>query len=288
MTPTTALFALFGAGAGTGVWLTWRGWSTRPRRPRSRRQRRGPQERTPLRVATAAGVGAIGGVVTGWVVGALLVTLAVWALPSLLAHDRNRARRLARIEAVATWAEMMRDTLAAAAGLEQAILASAAVTPDAIHTEITTLATRLEAGHPLAPSLRHLADDLADPTADLVISALVLASTQQARNLSELLGSLAATAREQVAMRLRVEAARARTRTSARIIAGTTMTFAALLVLLNREFLTAYDTTTGQLALAGIGGLFAVGFAGLAKIAVVAEPTRLLALPEPGQRSATP
>jgi Flp pilus assembly protein TadB len=217
-------------------------------------------------------------VFTGWVAGAGLIALAVWSLPTLLSRDTAHTRRVARIEAIATWAEMMRDTLTAAAGLEQAILAGAVVAPDAIHPEITALAVRLETGHRLAPSLQQLADDLADPTADLVISALLLASTQQARNISDLLGSLAATARDQASLRLRTEAGRARSRTSVRIIVATTLTFAGLLVLLNREYLAAYDSITGQLMLLTIGALFAAGFVSLAKISAIDEPPRLLSL----------
>jgi tight adherence protein B len=271
---TGTLFALLGAGLGCGLYLIIRG--LRPGPMGRRVVLRLPRERHAVRATAAIGAGAAGGVVTGWVVGGILITLAAWSLPTLLTRDTARARRIARIEAVATWTEMLRDTLAAAAGLEQAILASATVAPEALHDEITELAVRLERGHRLAPSLRQLADDLADPTADLVIAALLLAATQQARNLGDLLGSLAAAAREQASLRLRIEAGRARTRTSVRIIVTTTLTFAGLLVLLNRDYLTVYDSLTGQLVLLVIGGLFAVGFVALAKIATVDEPARLL------------
>lgn len=271
---STVLFGLLGAGAGLGAWLILTGWRGTPPGPRWWRLRRHrPRDRRRLAMAAAAGVA--GGVVTGWVVGAVLITVAAWSLPRLLAREKDHARHLARVEAVATWAEMLRDTLAAA-GLEQAILASAALAPDDIHAEVTTLAMRLEAGHHLAPSLDKLADDLADPTADLVISALRLAATQHARNISELLGSLAAAAREQASMRQRIAASRARTRTSVRIIVGTTCAFAAALILLNRDYVSAYDTLTGQLVLLGIGAAFAVGFAGLARIAAVTQPARFL------------
>lgn len=272
---TTVLFAVLGAGIGAGLYAVLRGWRHTPT-TRRRLLWRLPRERHTVRMTIAVGAGAAGGVVTGWVVAGVVIALAVWSGPRLLARDRDHQRRVARIEAVAVWAEMLRDTLTAAAGLEQAILASAAVAPEPIHPEITALAVRLETGHRLTPSLRQLADDLADPTADLVISALLLAATQQARNLGDLLGSLAATARAQVSLRLRVEAGRARTRTSVRIIVATTLTFAGLLVLLNRDYLTAYDTTAGQVALAAVGALFAAGFVALAKIAAIDEPTRLL------------
>ena len=218
------------------------------------------------------------GVATGWVVGAVLVGLAVWALPRVLGRDPEHARRVARIEAIATWTEMLRDTLSAAAGLEQAILVTAPLAPPAIRGEITDLAVRIENGDRLAPSLRHLADQLADPTGDLVIAALVLAAEQQARQLGDLLGSLAHTAREQASMRMRVEAGRARTRTSVRVIVGTTLCFAVAVVLLNRPYLSAYDSAIGQIVLLGVGVLFGLGFAWLVRVARVAEPERFLSL----------
>lgn len=89
--------------------------------------------------------------------------------------------------------------------------------PPPIRTEVVTLAVRLERER-LVPALAAFAEEVADPTCDLVVAALVLAAGHQARRLGELLGTLAATAREQATMRLRVEAGRARTRTSIKVI----------------------------------------------------------------------
>lgn len=285
LSPTTALAALLGVGAGAGLLLIIVGWRgrerNRPRRPLIRRNTAGARDRrTPRRLATAVVVGVGTGVATGWAVGAVLAGLACWALPRLLGRDPGHTRRVARMEAIATWTEMLRDTLSAAAGLEQAILATAPLAPSPIRGEITDLASRIENGERLAPALRRLAEQLADPTADLVIAALVSAAEQQARQLGDLLGSLAHAAREQASMRLRVETGRARTRTSVRVIVGTTLTFSVAIVLLNRSYLSAYDSVTGQLVLLGIGVLFSLGFAWLARIARVSEPARFLALTE--------
>jgi tight adherence protein B len=280
--PVTGFAALLGIGAGLGLLLVVIGWRgvdpDRPRRTRSRPHRSDepPHQRVQVRLGVAIAVGVLVGVVTGWVVGAILAGLASWALPRVLGRDPDHKRRVARIEAIATWTEMLRDTLSAASGLEQAILATAPLAPKPIRGEITDLATRLENNERLAPSLRRLADQLADPTGDLVLAALVKATEQQARQLSDLLGALAHTAREQVSMRMRVEAGRARTRTSVRVIVGTTLAFAMAVVLLNRSYVSAYDSATGQVVLLGIGGLFAVGFAWLARIARVPAPTRFL------------
>lgn len=228
--------------------------------------------RTGLAV-TAAVVVAL---VTGWIVGGVLAALAVWAMPGLIGPDRRQVAALARIEAVASWTEMLRDTLSAAAGLEQTILATAPLAPAPIRAEVEAAASRIAGGQRLAPALRHLAGEIADPVGDLVIAALVLAVEQQARQLGELLGSLARSARAQAAMRMRVEAGRARTRTSVRVVVGTTVAFAAAIVVLNRRYLGAYDDITGQLVLCGIGALFVGGFVWLTRIAALPEPRRIL------------
>ncbi|WP_352243895.1 type II secretion system F family protein [Lentzea sp. NBRC 105346] len=228
------------------------------------------------RLVVAVLVGLVVGTVTGWVVGAVLSMVAVTGLPRILGANVDHKRHLERIEAIAGWTEMLRDTLVAAAGLEQAILATASACPEAIREEITELAVRLERGERLAPSLRHLADQLHDPTADLVISALVLAAEHQARQLADLLGELANEAREQASMRMRVEAGRARTRTSVRVIVITTLSFAIGLVLLNRGYLAPYDSAFGQFMLLLVGVLFAAAFAWLARIARICESERFL------------
>jgi tight adherence protein B len=294
---TTALSALLGVGVGIGLLLViigWRGVEANRRsgpfaRARSRSAQASPRDqRQALRIGLAVAVAVLAGVATGWVLGAVLVGLAVWALPRVLGRDPEHARRVGRIEAIATWTEMLRDTLSAASGLEQAVLATAPLAPPAIRGEITELAARIENGDRLAPSLRHLADELGDPTGDLVIAALVLAAEQHAHQLSDLLGSLAHAAREQASMRMRVEAGRARTRTSVRVIVGTTLCFAVAVVLLNRSYLSAYDSATGQLVLLGIGVLFGLGFAWLVRVAKVTEPERFLSLAVDTEGQTTP
>jgi tight adherence protein B len=278
MTSTTALLGLFGAGVGLGVTLIVAGWhGATPRWPRW--VRRSTSHHDPHRTRwwfAAGGVGIVVAVVTGWLVGGILAAMATAALPRVFTSKAAHARVVARIEAIAAWSEMLRDTLSAAAGLEQAIVATGSTAPKPIRREIRARVARLERGDRLAPSLRYLADRLADPTADLVISALVLAAEKQARQLAELLGELAAETREQVSMRLRVDSGRARTRTSVRLIVGVTLAFAAGLVVLSRSYLTAFDSAVGQLVLAMVGGLFAIAFWWLRRMAEYQVPARFL------------
>ncbi|MFD4248281.1 type II secretion system F family protein [Amycolatopsis thermoflava] len=277
LSPTMGLAALLGAGVGLGLMLIVLG-ARRGTPPFARRERR--RERNPrgsLRRAVAVAAGLAAGLLTGWVVGAVLAGLACWGLPRVLGRDPEHARRIARIEAIATWTEMLRDTLSAASGLEQAVLATAPLAPPAIRREVGELATGIENGERLAPALRRLGERLDDPVGDLVIAALLLAAEQQTRQLADLLGSLAEAARGQASMRMRVDAGRARTRTSVRVIVGTTLVFAVAVVLLNRSYMAAYDSATGQIVLLAIGGLFAAGFVWLNRIARIPQPDRFLA-----------
>lgn len=273
-----AAYAACGAGIGLGLWLLITPGP--PARPRARLLARAwsgqLRQRATVRVVAAVAVAAVVGAVTGWPAAAVLAALAVWALPGMLGPDTEHTRRVARIEAIATWAEMLRDTLSAAAGLQQAIVATASAAPEPIRGQVDDLAARLRAGQRLPEALRRFADALADPTGDLVVAALILAAERQARHLADLLGSLATAAREQVAMRLRTGASRARVRTSVRVITGVTIAMAAGLVVLNRGYLAPYDTALGQLVLLAVGAIFAASLAWLSRIARLDELPRLL------------
>ncbi|RSD16321.1 type II secretion system F family protein [Amycolatopsis eburnea] len=281
---STLIGCVTGLGTAAGVLLVIVGFE-RPQLPvHPRASRRAPWRAgrsSALRLGMALGLGLLAGAATGWLAGGALASAAAWFLPALVGPDRAHVRRVARIEAVASWTEMLRDTLSAAAGLEQAILATAPLAPVAVREDVSRLAARLRSGHRLAPALRRLAEDLADPTADLVIASLVLAAEHQARQLGDLLGSLAESARAQAAMRMRVETSRARTRTSVRVVVATTIAFAVGVVVLNRDYLTAYDSLLGQAVLLVIGGLFSSGFAWLTRIAAGRPAARVLSLDDP-------
>ena len=276
-----ALAMLLGAVAGLGVALVADGARRRPPTPphpgnRSwlRAAGRLPALFPKLTAATAVGLAAAA--VTGWPVGGILAGLAAATLPSILGPDRDHQRELARVEALAGWTELLRDTLKAAAGLQQAIVATAATAPDPIAGQVTALSLRLQHGARLGDALRTFADELADPTGDMVVAALLIAADLPSAHLADLLGELAATARERAAMRTRVAISHARVRTSARVIAGTTCAMVVALVTLNRDWMSPYDTATGQVVMLLVGMLFAAGFAGLKRMSRIPAPPRVL------------
>ncbi|MFF3517383.1 type II secretion system F family protein [Streptomyces sp. NPDC002573] len=235
-----------------------------------------PADWTARRVVIAVMTGVVTGALTTWPVAAVLTTVGMLTLPGLLGPDRQTARRTERMEALALWTEMLRDTLSAAAGLEQAVLATADIAPAALETELHALATAVRAGRPLPPALRAFADDVEDPLADVVVAALVMAAEQQASQLAPLLGELAESVREQVAMRQRIDAGRASVRTGVRVTVITTLGMAVGLVVFNRPYLDPLNTPTGQMVLAVVGVLFAVSFTYLTVIGRIEEPVRLV------------
>ena len=214
--------------------------------------------------------------VTGWIVLAVVLGGLVVSGPSMTGGRHERADFVARSEAVAAWAEMIRDTMAAAAGLTQALVASAAHAPEPIQEEVTRFAERLER-MPLPDALGRLGDELHHPSADLIVAALTTAARMEARELAPLLSRLATSIREDVRMRLRVEVGRARIRTSARIIVTTTGATIGFMFVFSRNLLEAYDTATGQVWLAVVIAVFAAGAALMRSYGRIDVPERFSA-----------
>ncbi|WP_245685651.1 type II secretion system F family protein [Streptomyces yerevanensis] len=235
-----------------------------------------PADWTTRRVVIAVVAGVVAGALTTWPVAAVLTTIALLTLPGLLGPDRQAARRTERMEALATWTEMLRDTLSAAAGLEQAVLATADIAPAPLESQMRELAAAVRSGRPLPTALRAFAEEVDDPLADVVVAALVMAAEQQASQVASLLGELAESVREQVAMRQRIDAGRASVRTGVRVTVIVTLGMALGLVVLNRPYLDPFNTLTGQAVLAVVGALFAASFTYLAALGRMEEPVRLI------------
>jgi hypothetical protein len=181
-----------------------------------------------------------------------------------------------RVEALAAWTESLRDTIAGAVGLEQAIPASARAAAPSLRPHLDALIDRLRARTPLPVALQHLADELDDPSADIVVAALILNSKLRGPGLREVLGALAKSAREEVDMRQRVMAQRASTRRSVQIVVGVSVAFVLGLAVFNRDFVQPYGTPLGQVVLACVCGMFACGFWWLRKLSRIETPERFL------------
>lgn len=269
----TALFVALGALAGLGIVLALTGMLVPSPTvvPRARAAARSTADLRRLCWAVAAALVVL--IVTRWPVAALLAAGAVLGLRGLVTAPAGDV--IARLEAIATWTEMLRDTLAAAAGLSQALVSTARVAPEPIRSEVQALSTRIAAGVSPRDALVALGEALGDQSGDVVVAALLMAVEQRAPRLGDLLGALAGTTREQVAMRLRIEASRASARTAMRTVAGFSVGFLGLLAVFARGYLTPFGTADGQLVMALVGGFFATGLWLMARMARTAPAPRL-------------
>lgn len=218
---------------------------------------------------------------TGWPMAGLATGAVAAMVPVLLATRRSRDEQIAKAAALAAWARMLRDTIAAHAGLNQAITTTAAVAPLPIQAEVRNLALRAER-MPLGDALAMFAADVDDAVADLIVASLVIADQHQAQDLTTLLSDIAASSQARSAMRRRIETGRARTYASVRWIVALTFGMAVGLILFSPDFLAPYDGFTGQVMFGLVGALFVGAVATLIQLSKPVPEPRLLAGVEDG------
>ena len=226
-------------------------------------------------LALSAAVGVICAVATGWPMAGPIGGLATYGLPRLL-RQTSGAVSITKIEAIATWTEMLQGTLAASAGLSQAIIATADLSPGPIRPATVQLAAQIRSGVHPREALLHFAEEIGDPCADRVVCSLLLAFTSRAQRLGELLHALAESTREEVALRLRIETSRASVRSGVRTVVVFSAGFAVLLSIVARSYLAPFGSTSGQLVLLVVGGLYAGGLTLMVALARPPAPVRLL------------
>lgn len=188
---------------------------------------------------------------------------------------RSAPDQRALVEAIAMWTENLRDTMSAASGLEQAIISTENHAPRAIAPQVQRLVASLRYGR-LEDGLRRFADDVAHPTCDFVVAALVAASVHQTRDVALLLGHLAECARSECDLYLRIWVSRARSRAAVRIITVAVGVFVGGLILLNPGYLAPFASMTGMIVLASVVSCFVGALVWLNSMAAVRTPSRFL------------
>ena len=227
------------------------------------------------KLGLSLGAGLLALVLTRWPVAAFLTALLVAFLPAVIGRTATSAAT-ERVEAIAIWTELLRDTLASSSGLGGAIMATAPVAPPAIREQAMRLADRLASGVNMTVAFRAFAAEVDDPSCDMVAAALLLAATARAQKLADLLGALSDSVREEVAMRLRVEASRASARSSVRTVVVFSLLFVGVLAVVARSYLAPLSTPVGQVVLAGVGACYAGGIALMVRMVRPTPRSRLL------------
>ncbi len=286
MSPTILLITLIGAAIGASVLLlivAIRGSEPKPPSPGSSRS---VVEKLGKQTVYGIIAGFVALLLTRWPVAAAGAGLLVAFWPALFGGAKEERTSIARLEGLASWTESLRDTIAGAVGLEQAIPATVYAASPSIQPQLRLLADRLRIRMPMPEALERFADDLDDASADLVVSALILNARLRGPGLRQVLSSLADSARAELDMRQRVMAGRASTRRSVQIVVGVSLFFMIGLSIINRDFVEPYNSAGGQMVLGVVIGIFAIGFLWMRRLAKFEMPARFLVTAETGEARA--
>jgi Flp pilus assembly protein TadB len=283
-TATSLLAVFLGGIAGAGLLLlvlAIRGFPARPPGAGPGKLQRWLRDVLGWRGAVAVILGVLTLAATRWVVAGAGIGLLALSWRSLGGAASER-RAMSRLEGLAVWTESLRDTIAGAVGLEQAIPSSLRIAAPTIRGPLENLVDRLHTRVPMPEALRRFADDLNDPSGDLIIAALIINARLRGPGLRDLLGALAASVREELDMRRKVGAERRSTRRSVQIVVGIAVGLAIGLAIFNHGYVKVYDSPLGQLVLVFVGVLYAAGFYWLRKLASFDAPERLFVGPADG------
>ena len=276
---------LLGGMIGGGVFLlvmAIRGMPAKPKSARARKLEQALRDVVGARGAVALILGALTLLATRWVVAGAGIALLALGWRSLGGATSER-RAMARLEGLASWTESLRDTIAGAVGLEQAIPASLRAAAPSLREPLARLVDRLHTRMPMPDALRRFADDLDDPGADLIIAALIINARLRGPGLRDLLGGLSGSVREELDMRRKINAERRSTRRSVQIVVLVAVAVALLLAVFNHSYVRVYDGPLGQSVLLVVGAFYAAGFFWLRRLAHFDAPERLLTEPAPAE-----
>jgi hypothetical protein len=229
-----------------------------------------------VRLSGAFVVGVLVLVVSGWVLPAIVVGVgAVWVIAGWQRRDKSSNVEIARLDALASWIENVRDVLMAGEQPIGAITSTVGACPPVIRPHIRRLAAGLSRQDPEIV-FRRFADDLDDPLADLVAAGLAIAIRRGARTVP-VLTALAEQTRQQVDRRRLIEAERAPTRREVQALTLIMGTLVVLLLVFGRsQYLDAYDTSGGQLFLAVMLGGYVALILRVQRLAAFPRPSRFL------------
>lgn len=236
-----------------GVVRTLRGKSLLPARVKPTRRRSTQSARS---IMVAAGVGVVVWIVTHWPVAGLMAVALVLLWPKLARSGAIEKRSVAKIEALATWTESLRDAAAAESGLEQALPATLDGAPVLLRRPLRNLVNSLDLRMPLPLALAGFADEVDDRGADKVVIALSLSAQQRAGNLKRVLSTLASDTRDELEMRRKVLSERNGVRRQSTQVAFGILALAGLQAVFMRGWVEPYDSAYGQAVLAVLAAAY--------------------------------
>ena len=230
-----------------------------------------------LLLCLAAGLlaGLLSHLLTGWPLMDLAAGVGAAVVPLAWLRGRHARQRAAIQRALPEALDQLRDALASGLSMDRALHGLAEQGPQALRPYFARF--RTEVGHlKFDTAVERLRDRLADPVFDLVASALLLYNEVGGVRFRACLDQLAASLRADLSSRDRVQAARARTMYSARILAAVPVVLLLLLRWWSPSAARAFDGPVGQLLLGGCALAIAAGYLGMLWLARLPSDDRVL------------
>jgi tight adherence protein B len=213
---------------------------------------------------------------TRWPVAGLMAGAVVVVWPKLARAGAIEKASVAKVEAIASWTESLRDAAASESALESALPATVAGAPSLLVRPLRNLVNRLELRHPLPTVLARFADEVNDPGADMVVAALALNAQQRAGSLKRVLSALASNTRAELEMRRKVLNERNGVRRQANQVALGILGLAGVQAVFLRDWVAPYGTLAGQLILAVLAGVYLLLLIRLQRLAAPEPHPRFL------------
>jgi Flp pilus assembly protein TadB len=232
-----------GACLGVGVLLA--GACVNPA-PASRRSLPGAATVPAPRLMLGLAAGALAAMLSGWLLGGVAVG-ALCILWGRVFTSSRAAQERRRLEAIAKWLEDIRDLVRGSGlSLEQALEQTATSPPTSLRDELAGFLLRCRQGWDIDDALVALADDLAHPTADAAIAAIVMAVGTSGARLATAVTTLAEVARDEVAARERSDRLRSVYESSMRRLIVIACGILVFLHLTSAELIAPLRSPTGQ------------------------------------------
>ena len=236
--------------------------------------RAGFSRRTQILLVAGVLAGVLFWSATGWMVFIGAIPLAMLGLRAIFS-DQGEKSQTDKLSAIETWTRSLSGLIVTGAPLERALTSSLSNAQPEIYPEVSRLVARLEARWPTMDALQAFADDLNDPTGDLVVMNLMLAAKERGQGLVNALNDLAQTVFEEVKVRRQVTSDRAKPRWNARVVTGLTIGL-LLAVPLMSAFSEPYRSPIGQLIFAGWVGIIALLLVAMKRIVAPHAIPRML------------
>lgn len=233
------------------------------KQPRVRPQRSRPRTRRRLVALGGVLAGAMGALLTGWLV--LIVLIPAAALLAWNLWLRRTQPRVARIEALSEFARAVAGVLGVGRGLEEAITQAARSAPATLEEEVNRLASRIRANWDTGRALRAFADDVDDATGDLLVATLIMASQRRGPGVASAIQGVAESIEDEVRARREVETEQKKPQTAGMII---TIISASLLIglFVTGDYVAPYTSVVGQVLLLLYLSLYLVLLAWMARL----------------------